>query len=1289
MKLKTLSPRQSLNKAFLKEKISRSEFELLKSSLTQLFTKIDFEESEENSKTILRDFLNDIHFQDKHHINTLRDIDLVIYHENNQNKPAVLLEVKRPKNKPEMITKDNLNAKAMHELIRYFLEERIDFKNNEIKFLVVTNIKEWFIFDAALFESLFFKNKAFVKEYETWRDKQKVSGNTDLFYNEIAKPFLAALKDEIIFTYFNLEEHKKLIKKDDPESKKQLIAIYKILSPAHLLKKPFANDSNSLDRNFYTELLHIIGLVETKVKNKKIISRKPKEERNPGSIIENAIVIIETDNVLSRLKNVEKYGSDKEERLFNLALELSITWINRILFLKLLEAQLFKYHNDEKHKFLNKTAVKDFDELYKLFHQVLAIPVAERTEIINKKFGLVPYLNSSLFEISDLESETIKVNSLDDNTPLELFKNTILKDKFGKKRLESLPVLHYLYEFLDAYDFTSEGKEEIQEDKKILINASVLGLIFEKINGYKDGSFFTPGFITMYMCRETLSRSVVNKFNQKYSWSCESLTDLKNHLSLKRNSKDILEFNSVINSIKICDPAVGSGHFLVSALNELIAIKSELGLLADYHGEVLSGYFANVENDELIISCNNGEDIFEYHPPLTSGLLSRPQGRDRSFNIVQRVQETLFQEKQTIIENCLFGVDINPNSVKIARLRLWIELLKNAFYTKESRYTELETLPNIDINIKEGNSLISRFPLNADLKPALKTIRYTLEDYKNFVKDYKNTNDKEQKANFRKFIDDIKSNFRTEIGKTDPRQKKLNDLLYELHQKFRTERLFGNDDLTIKQKEKLKKEESDLEKKIEKLRNELNDERSNVIYNNSFEWRFEFPEVLDDDANFVGFDVVIGNPPYIRQEDFKHWKDYLSQAFSVYTGLSDLYVFFVEKSFQVLRDNGDFCFILPNKWMQTGYGKPLKSLILSNKLNSIIDFGDLQVFEEATTYPCILSISKDEPAVSFLSANIKSLKFSDSFQKYVKSISIEIDTNKISEETWIISSVHENNFLTRLNESFSNLDLYVGNNSYRGIVTGLTEAFVIDHSTKEHLIRSDLKIGSVIKPLLLGRDINPYSTPVVDKYLLYVPWHFPLQDDSTIYGNSSKAEKAFKEQYPAIFNHLYKFKAKLEKRNAAETGIRYEWYAMQRWASDYYLEFEKPKIMYQKFQVKPCFIYDEKGLFCNDSIWFLPTTDKVLLAILNSKMGWWLISKHCTAIQNGYQLIWDYLKQIPIATANKDQSKLIILLVDKIITAKENNPKYDSSIMEAEIDKLVYELYGLTEEEIKIVEGNQ
>ena len=333
-----------------------------------------------------------------------------------------------------------------------------------------------------------------------------------------------------------------------------------------------------------------------------------------------------------------------------------------------------------------------------MFFQVLAKKPNERLAKVNKLFATVPYLNSSLFEVTPLENSCFTISQLAEDG-LPVLSQSVLKDNQGKKRTGDLTTLAYLFDFLNAYDFSSEGAEEIQEDNKTLISASVLGLIFEKINGYKDGSFFTPSFITMYMCKETLRRAVLQKFNDTKKWSCTDFNQLYDHI------KDKQDANSIINSLKICDPAVGSGHFLVSALNELIVIKSELGILLDKQGKTLRDYDIKVVNDELIITDDDGK-IFEYKPTSKES---------------QRIQETLFSEKQTLIENCLFGVDINPNSVKICRLRLWIELLKHAYYKDAGTYLELETLPNIDINIKCGNSLISRFGLDADLTRLLKS----------------------------------------------------------------------------------------------------------------------------------------------------------------------------------------------------------------------------------------------------------------------------------------------------------------------------------------------------------------------------------------------------------------------------------------------------------------------------------------------------------------------------------------------------------------------------------------
>ena len=442
-------------------------------------------------------------------------------------------------------------------------------------------------------------------------------------------------------------------------------------------------------------------------------------------------------------------------------------------------------------------------------------------------------------------------------------------------------------------------------------------------------------------------------------------------------------------------------------------------------------------------------------------------------------------------------------------------------------------------------------------------------------------------------------------------------------------------------------------------------------------------------GDFVGFDVVIGNPPYIRQEEIKEQKPHLQANFATYSGTADLYVFFVEKGFEILRDKGQFSYIMPNKWMQAGYGKALRNYFLGTQLQEIIDFGDLQVFEEATTYPCILNASKQNSNNNFISAAVKTLNYNNGFLEYIESISNEITSESLSDETWMITSSNDQDLLSRVKDKCVSLAEYVGGEAHYGIKTGLNEAFSIDYNKRIELINQNPNNVKVIKPLLQGRDITKYFTPSIENYILFIPWHFPLEKNINVKGNSREAESIFKKNYPEIYNHLLRYKEKLEKRNLAETNIRYEWYAMQRWASDYYQEFEKPKIMYQVFQVKPCFIYDDQGLYCNNSMWFISKDDKFLLAILNSNMGWWLISKYCTAIQNGYQLIWKYFGQIPIPKASQKQSKLITSIVDKILTAKKGDRHADTSELEKAIDDLVYQLYGLTEEEIKIVEGER
>ena len=897
MKLNIQTPKQSLNKAFLKQPVNRDEIDLFKTNLQILLDKINPNESEEHHKNFVRDFLKSSFYKADYEINTKGRQDLVIHSgKTAQEKVGVILEAKKPANKADMISADNPNRKALHELILYYLNERNEADNFELKNLVITDIYQWFIFDANVFDKVIYRNTQIKRLYQTYKADRK---DNPFFYGELQK-IIASLDETIDCAVFDISDYQTALNNDDDKDDVSLIELFKILSPNHLLKVPFTDDSNKLDKNFYTELLHIIGLEEIKDKSKLKIQRKDEARRDAGSLIENAIAIIETKDCLYKVKNLESYGETREERLFGVALELCLTWINRVLFLKLLEAQLVDYHNgDREYRFLDAKTIQDFDELFTLFHQVLAKLPEERRANIKAKYSRVPYLNSSLFEISELENDTITIESLKDTIELPLTSASILKD--GKQK--GLPTMVYLFAFLDAYDFASEGASTITENNRSLINASVLGKVFEKINGYKDGSIYTPGFITMYMCRQSIRLAVVQKFKDAYGWNIAEFADIKNYLADRKSKADILEFNHVINSLHLCDPAVGSGHFLVSSLNEIIAIKGELGILADASGERFRDIEITIENDELTVFDTERSEFFKYR--ITNGT---PASKE-----AQRLQKTLFHEKQTLIENCLFGVDINPNSVKICRLRLWIELLKNAYYKESANFGELETLPNIDINIKEGNSLVSRFALDEDLKQILKKIKYSIKDYRNFVLGYKETRDREKKREFESKIKQIKEDFRVELNHFSPVRIKLAKIENELFEKQSKQFLFGEDE--DKQKERVKRID-ELKFDVDEQKQKVKEAEENIIYKNAFEWRFEFPEVLDNDGNFTGFDIVIGNPPYIRQEELGTLKDYLKKDYEVYTGTADILVYFYELGLRVLKQNGKFSFITSNKFMR-------------------------------------------------------------------------------------------------------------------------------------------------------------------------------------------------------------------------------------------------------------------------------------------------------------------------------------------------------------------------------------
>ncbi len=1154
--------RQTLNPAFLKIKIARSDFEQFKTHFNTMYNNINAHESEEFHKILLIDFLKNTFYQDKHYINTSDRTDLVIRNTKEEHSPiGVMIEIKSPANQSEMLSCENLNKKALQELVLYYLRERISNKNIHLKQLIVTNLHEWFIFDAQEFETYFAKNKELIDLFINFENKNLSITKTEDFYKSIASSHIEAIKNDIEFTHFYLSDYQILLQNNNPEDDQKVIPLFKIFLPEHLLKLPFCNDSNTLNQEFYNELLHIIGLTEVKEQGKKLIKRKLPKERDVGSLLEQAINQVSNLNKINRLNDPEQFGEDFEEQLFAIGLELSITWINRVLFLKLLESQLLTYHkNNHAYSFLNQQKIKNFWDLNNLFFQVLACKPEQRNKTLKQKFSTVPYLNSSLFEPTELEHETFFISCLNSQETLPIFQATVLKDRQGKKQSGEIEILTYLFEFLDAYDFASESKEQIQEQNKVLISSSVLGLIFEKINGYQDGSFFTPSIITMYMSRETVRLAILQKFKEQKGWDCNTIKELDEKITDKK------EANAIINSLKICDPAVGSGHFLVSVLNEIISVKSELNVLYDYdEGRLLKNidYKIRVFNDELMVTVEDGDhsELFEYYP----------KNEER-----QRVQKTLFHEKQTLIENCLFGVDLNPNSVKICRLRLWIELLKNAYYNSSN---QLETLPNIDINIQCGDSLMGRFPLDADLQSVLNS--KNIVDYKNAFHLYQNTKNSEEKREMERFIEKLKQNCRIQ-GE-----------------------LFG-----IKNTKK-----------------------------NAFEWRFEFPEALDDEGNFSGFDLIIGNPPYIFSRNSKEKgltqenKSHFYDNFKLAEYQVNLYPLFIELGHRLLKENGIFSYITPNNWLTINKNKKLREFVLNQSDIKIVNF-HTQVFDNAAVDSAIVFFKKSDK-----NHNITLMEYMDSFKTIhisdtsifleQKDFLINIESFKHFGSIALINKIEENTiYLNSIAEVKAALVAYEVGKGY---------PVQTQRIKTERLFHSTIKLNDDYLKYFDGKDVCRYSTGWSGEYLKYGSHLAAPRNNFDLFSTKRILVRQIPSKPPYCINACLVEEVALNDRNSM-------------------------------------------------NIINMKESPELILAVLNSRLiSYWFVHKFGKMQRGTFpQFKINELAIFPMPKTFEPHHNELLELVEQIMSGKKTG--IDTLELEQKVDQLVYQLYDLTEKEIELIE---
>ncbi|EAC1443299.1 class I SAM-dependent DNA methyltransferase [Campylobacter jejuni] len=1248
-----LNEKDFFNPYYRKKQIMQNEFDIFNKALMQYLERLESSQSENEDYLVanaLSPFLTMLNF--KTHIKTKQkgksEIDLSISKDEFSKDLEVLIEAKKPNSK-EFITHTKVNSKALHETILYY------FRNREysfsLKFIIITDFYKFYIFKISEFEELFYKNPSFKKLFEEFCNPNSLfKGNTEEFYKEVAK-LIENSKENLKGFLIDLT----FLKDKQKSNFKNLASIYKTFHRDFLLNEFNPNDANSLNNAFYKELLYILGLCESKQNSKLIIAKSEESKEEQGTFY---------TAINSKLK----------EENFETILKLLILWLNRILFLKLIESNLVRFNDDKNLKFLNFKKIPDFDKLSELFFEVLA---KEKSTRKKSEFAYLPYLNSSLFEKQSIEN-TLEISSLSNDLKLFYYKNTVLKDDKCKAKKGQVGLLEYLFEFLDSFDFGSDDEQSEILSQKELISSSVLGNVFEKLNGYKEGSFYTPSFITSYMCKESITKVVLDKFNAQFDLDAKDISELRK--SLRKEDKKAQK--ELLNSIKICDPAVGSGHFLVSALNVMLSIYDELNLFDEE-------FYLEVQNDEILITGRKGEFI-EYKRPSTP--------KDKA----HLIQQELFHTKKDIIENNLFGVDINPNSCEITKLRLWIELLKHSFYQSfdDENYHDLKTLPNIDINIKCGNSLVSYFETGKSLSH-YPNIKERMGKYKRIVKDYKegfytdksriNQEIKNLKISFKNFCfaDKFKKEMKSFNDKCEKYSKKYGNFLAVDDENLK---FFVSANLTL-----FDFDEKVAIKEFANLKKEY-DNIFNLESNHPFEWRFEFPEILDDDGNFKGFDLIIGNPPYIKEAENKELFTN-TKKLRTYQGKMDIWYHFVGRGFDILKNNGYLAFIATNNWVTNSGAKKLRNIVLEeSQILSLVDFSSFMVFDSASIQTMIMSFQKTKPPKNYefhfakittqtpiyddainllknektqnneiLKINLTPKKFIDKTLNFTKSDYEEL-FNKIQkygkfylEEKEVANGIHPHyDFINNRINSNHNFAFKIG----QGI-------FGLSEEEKEKLKLTKLE-NNLVKPY--------YDTQNFLKFFFKKNNHQWL-----IYTNSSFKNPNSMDDYPNLKKHLDKFQNVITSDNKP--------YGLHRARDEKFFTGSPRIVALRKCVGEPKFSYVDFDCYVSATFYVIKTQRinvKYLTAILNSKLiAFWL--KHKGKMQgNNYQIDKEPLLNIPIVTINSKNQKIadeLINLVDEILKAKEQDKNANTQELENKINSIVYKLYNLTEEEIKIIEG--
>ncbi len=893
-------------------------------------------------------------------------------------------------------------------------------------------------------------------------------------------------------------------------------------------------------------------------------------------------------------------------------------------------------------------------------------------------FEDIPFLNGGLFECLDKnagQDNEIRIDCFS-NSPRKADRLVVPDDLFFSP--EQAIDLNEIYgtkgksykvrgiiNILNSYKFTIAENTPVEEE--IALDPELLGKVFENLLASynpetqttarkQTGSFYTPREIVNYMVDESLIAYLSSEIPSPLGGEGKGEGDntesrLRKLLTYTEEPHQftVQEVDVLINAIdnaKILDPACGSGAFPMGVLHKMVHILHKL----DPDNEKWKQ--RQIDKVEELIRSAEKIDDSTAREQIVKDLEANKQNIEDAFEH----NELDYGRKLYLIENCIYGIDIQPIAVQIAKLRFFISLIVNQRTDTERKNLGIRPLPNLETKFVAANTLIGIE------KPEQLLLRNPEIDIKE--KELKQVREKHFSARTPKTKDKYRiedARLRTELAE-----------------------LFKNDGFSADTTHKL-------------AHWDPYDQNSWADFFDP-EWMFGIKD---------GFDVVIGNPPYVRQEAIKEIKPQLKKEFGdFYCGTADIYTYFYKCGIDLLKEKGHLCFIAPNKFMRAGYGKNTRNLLATEVTPKVvIDFCDLPIFD-ATTYPSVLLVEKNvcctdasqyaragtanDPDAGawramplrdkFLAATFTDAAQLDNLENTLAEIGFPMPVGALKPEGWNLEPPEVLALMEKLRKAGTPLGEYVKGRFYRGILTGLNEAFVIDKQTRERLIAEDPESEELIKPWLRGRDIKKWKAEWAGLYLINIPSSANREWPWTNKKSEKQARDTFKHSYPAVHDHLSQREDKLRKRD--DQG-RF-WWELRSCVYD--KEFERTKIMYAEIATEGKFLIDNEGYYSDTTSYIMASDSLYLIAVLNSKLFTYMFSKISSKISGGF-FRWkrQYMEQLSIFPATDKQNNMIIDCIEKII-ANPDSPEVLR--IEKEINKLIYDLYDLTPEEIEIVENS-